>query len=321
VSVSVVLPFGARRPEQAVPYAGLVQWGGAARLWQGQSVFIEPHQAFAFLAAAGHRIPIGTAVTIMGFRHPLQAAMDAASLAATMGAPVVAGFGPGAAVLQAGLTGRPYPSPLTACREYLAIVRGLLDGEVVRHTGEYFSLHGSLPPSPGSTGPPVELGLGVLRPGMARLAGELADVAITWLTPPAYLAEWIVPALRESAAVAGRPAPRLVTMVPVAVSAPDRDPADLALAGHHAHLSLPHYRAMLRRAGIPIDPADPVAGARALVDSGVFVSGEPHVIAKELRAYREVGVDEIVLNVTGVWQRHGTRQALSELGTVLEALS
>lgn len=315
---SVVLPFAPLRPEQAVPYAAFVHWSRAHRLWQGQSVQIEPHQAFAFAAACGYRIPVGTSVTIMGLRHPFEAAAAARSLAATMGAPVVAGFGPGAVAVQASLHGRHYPSQLAATRDYLTIVRGLLAGEPVDHHGAYFSMHGRLAQLPG---PPVELGLGVLRSRMARLAGELADVAISWLTPPAYLAEQLLPALRAGAAAAGRPAPRLVTWVPVALSGPDRDPVELAGAGHTAHLRMPHYREALRRAGVDVNPADPAAGARALVESGVFVTGEPAVVAKELDAYLAAGVAEVAVNVAGVCQRYGSRAALADLETIFETLT
>jgi 5,10-methylenetetrahydromethanopterin reductase len=314
---SVMLPFVPTRPEQAVPFASLVQWSTARRLWQGQSVLVEPHQMFAFLAAAGFRIPVGVGVTLMPFRHPIEAALQARSLAATMGAPVVAGYGPGATILQANLRGAPYPSPLTAVREYLTIVRALLDRGVADVDGEYFSMRGGLPPW---TGLDVELGLGVLRPRMARLAGELADVAITWLTPPAYLSRHIVPALREGAAAAGRPPPRLVAMVPVALRTPDRDPVDLAMAGNAAHLRLPQYCRMLRAAGLDVDENDPRAGARALVEAGVFVCGEPDVIVKELDAYRAAGVDEIVVNVTGMCHRFGARAALAELRTIFDTL-
>ena len=190
----------------------------------------------------------------MPFRHPLEAALQARSLAVTTGHPVVAGFGPGAAVLQKSVLGAPYASPLTAVREYLTIVGGLLAGQAVEHQGEYFSCRINMGWQPG---PPVELGLGVLRPAMARLAGELADVAITWLTPAGYLRDVIVPALREGARAAGRPVPRLAAIVPVALSAPDRDPADLVLAANSGHLSMPHYQDMLRRSGIEVDPGQP----------------------------------------------------------------
>jgi alkanesulfonate monooxygenase SsuD/methylene tetrahydromethanopterin reductase-like flavin-dependent oxidoreductase (luciferase family) len=239
-------------------------------------------------------------------------------MASAMGCPAVAGFGPGAAALQASLNGAPYASPLTASREYLAIVRRLLDGDAVDHSGVYFSMHGRLPPLPGAQ---VELGLGVLRPRMARLAGEVADVAVTWMTPPRYLAERILPALRAGAAPTGRAVPRTAAVVPVALDRPDRDPVELALAGHRAHLSMPHYCAMLGRAGIAADPTDPEAGARALVAGGGFVTGSPDAVAEQVGAYHAAGVDEVVLNVAGVCQRYGVRAALDELKTVFDALA
>lgn len=196
-SYSVLLPFLPRRPEQILPYAGLVHWSNASRLWQGQSVMIEPHQGFVAAAGAGFRVPTGLGVTLMPLRHPYEAALQARSLAMATGQPVIAGFGPGGRQLQQSLLGEAYRSPLTAAREYLSIVRGLLAGETVDTRGEYFSCRAEMPryPVPG-----VEIGLGVLRPGMAKLAGEVADVAVTWLTPAHYLRDTVLPAMREGAA-------------------------------------------------------------------------------------------------------------------------
>jgi 5,10-methylenetetrahydromethanopterin reductase len=311
---SVLMPFAPPRPEQILPFAALTQWSGAHRLWQGQAMLNQPHQAFAYAAASGFRVPVGLGVTLMPFTHPYEAALQAQSLAAATGHPVVAGFGPGAAVLQRSMCGVPYRSPLAASREYLTAVRGLLDGESVEQDGTYFTCYGKLLPVPR---PPIEVGLGVLRPGMARLAGEVADTAITWLTPAAYLRDTIVPALHEGAEAAGRPVPRLVSIVPVALAEADRDPAALALASNIGHLRLPHYVDMLRRSGIRTDSSDPAAGAAALVEGRAFLYGEPKVLAEEFAAYREAGVDEIVLNVTGVNGMYGGRTALRELETVL----
>ncbi|MFD3378388.1 MULTISPECIES: LLM class flavin-dependent oxidoreductase [unclassified Streptomyces] len=308
------MPFAPPRPEQILPYAALTQWSGAHRLWQGQAMLNQPHQAFTYAAAAGFRVPVGLGVTLMPFTHPYEAALQAQSVAVATGHTVVAGFGPGAAVLQRSMCGAPYRSPLTASREYLTAVRGLLDGELVEQDGEYFTCHGKLLPVPR---PSIEVGLGVLRPGMARLAGEVADTAITWLTPAAYLRDTIVPALREGAEAAGRPVPRLVSIVPVALAGPDRDPATLALASNIGHLRLPHYVDMLRRSGIDTDSSDPAAGAAALVEGRAFLYGEPKILAEEFAAFQEAGVDEIVLNVTGVNGTYGGQVALRELETIL----
>ncbi|MGK4582154.1 LLM class flavin-dependent oxidoreductase [Kitasatospora sp. HPMI-4] len=315
---SVLVPFAPPRPEQILPFAALTQWSGAHRLWQGQALASDPHQTFAYAAASGFRVPVGTGVTLMPFRHPYDAALHMQTLAVTMGHSVVAGFGPGAAALQRNLLGAPYASQLGAVRDYLTIVRELLEKGSVAYRGEHFSCRSELPMMPR---PPIETGVGVLRPGMARLAGEVADVAITWLTPAPYLREVVVPALREGAAAAGRPVPRLVAIVPLALSGPGRDAAELALAGNAGHLSMPHYRDMLRRSGIDTDPADPGRGARALVEGRAFLFGETAELAARLGEFQDAGVDDVVLNVTGVWARYGSRAALSELETVLGAVA
>ncbi|WP_235558181.1 LLM class flavin-dependent oxidoreductase [Sphaerimonospora mesophila] len=313
-----MVPFVAQRPEQVLQYAAMVQWTNAERLWQGQSMLVESHQQGAFAAGMGFRVPIGIGVSLMPLSHPYQAAVQARSLAMSTGHPVIAGFGPGPTVFQRSMLGRPYRSQLTAVREYVQIVRGLLDGDTVDVSGEYFCFQGGLYDFPA---PRVDVGLGVLRPGMARLAGEVADVAITWLTPASYLRDVIVPALREGAAAAGRPVPKVTAMVPLALRRADREAGEIALAGNAMHLKFPHYTDMLRRAGILIEGVDPAADARALVEGGAFLSGDLDGLVKRLRAYADADVDEIVLNVTGVLNLFGPQAALNEVKTILKAVA
>jgi 5,10-methylenetetrahydromethanopterin reductase len=316
---SVLLPFVPRRPEQVLPYAALVSWTRADRLWQGQSLLVEPHQAFGYAAGAGFRVPVGLGVTLMGLRHPYEAALQARSLAVLTGHSVVAGFGPGALSFQGAILSEPYRSPLRACREYLTAVRRALSGDIRGMEGEYVTSRGQLVPTPS---PGVDLGLGVLRPGMARLAGELADAAITWLTPAAYLKQSIVPMLREGASAAGRPVPRLTAIVPMALSGPDREPAELALASNKAHLLAPHYRDMLCRPGAGIShDSDVETAAKALVECGAFVSGDPERLAELLAEYVDAGVDEIVINVTGVNSLYGPEAAMAEVNSILGKLA
>ncbi|WP_353963541.1 LLM class flavin-dependent oxidoreductase [Streptomyces sp. NBC_00078] len=249
-------------------------------------------------------------------RWPLSE-LRARSVAALTGQPYVAGYGAGAPVFQSALLGAPYASPRTAMREYLSVVRALLAGERVRVGGEYHRLHAGLVDLPH---PEVEVGAGVLRPAMARTAGSVADVAITWMTPPGYVEKTLRPALEEGAESAGRDSTaRVVTVVHVAVAREDRDPGRLALLAASAHLGADHYTDMLRRAGVPADTADPVAGARLLVEHDVFVTGTPQRIAEALTEYHRAGVDEIVLNTAGVLFAEGQAAALADLEAVLTA--
>jgi alkanesulfonate monooxygenase SsuD/methylene tetrahydromethanopterin reductase-like flavin-dependent oxidoreductase (luciferase family) len=314
---SVLLPFVPHRPEQVLQYAALVEWTNARRLWQGQSMLVEPFQGFASAAGSGFRVPVGIGVTLMALRHPFEAAHQARSLAMATGQSVVAGFGPGGVSFQRSLLGAPYRSPLTAAREYLGIVRSLLAGGDVDVAGEYFTCHAELGPA---FFPPVELGLGVLRPGMAGLAGEVADVAITWLTPAAYLRDAIQPALREGAARAGRTAPRLTAMVPVALRRPDGDPVGVVLASNYGHMQAPHYVDMLRRAGIDLTGSDPALDAQRMIEGGAFIHGDVDQVLTRLVDYQDAGVDEIVLNLTGTFSVYGGQATMSDLNTILAAV-
>lgn len=304
-----------RHPDELVAFARAVHATGAARLWQGESVDLSTAAGFAYLAGLGHRVPVGTAVSVAALRHPLEAAVQARSLATVTGHDTVLGIGPGSDELLRGLRGAPYRSPLSALREYLTILRGLLDGSAVEHAGEYHHMHGGFA---SRAHPPVALGLGVLRPGMARLAGELADVALTWMTPPHYVRDELVPALREGARRAGRDIPRVAAVVHVALSGPGRDPYLLAHRAAHVHLGLPHYADMLRRAGLAVHHSAPVLGARALVDSGTFISGSPDEVRAALTVHAAAGVDEVVLNVAGVHAVCGPAAAQDDLWRILD---
>lgn len=317
-SYSVLTPFMPTRSEQIYPLAALVNHTGACRLWQGQALIVDPYQTFAAAAGAGFHIPVGVGVGLMPFRHPFDAALAARSLALGTGHPVVAGFGPGAPILQQAMLGQPYPSPLTATREYLSIVAGLVRGEEVDHSGEYFRCRFQM------AGPPVpdiEVGVGVLRPRMATLAGELADVAITWLTPASYVQDEITPRLTAAAATVGRKPPRVAVVVPVCLPRNGVDPVDVFLAGSAGHLRLPHYQDMLRRAGVLVDVDDPAKTVRSGMERGVFIYADTDELPEFLGAFGAAGADEIVLNTTGLSQHAGFGVALDGLGAILRAVT
>nr|WP_275578347.1 LLM class flavin-dependent oxidoreductase [Yimella sp. NH-Cas1] len=313
-----MIPFVPRRPAQALPFAGLAQWTGTDRVWQGQGLLTEGHSMFSHFAGAGFGLDTGFGVSLMPFQHPYEAALRARSLALTTGRSVVAGFGPGGRQLQEALLGSAYRSPLTAAREYLSIVRDLLAGRIAELDGDYFTVRAQLEPVPT---PAIETGLGVLRPKMARVAGEVADCAITWLTPAQYLTDTIVPALHDGARAAGRDAaPRLVSIVPVALQMPKRDPRAVALASNRAHLSLPHYQDMLRGAGLHIS-GDPEKDVDQLIEHGAFVHGDLDTITDRILQLHKAGVDEIVLNLSGVNGTEGPQASARELATLIGHLT
>jgi alkanesulfonate monooxygenase SsuD/methylene tetrahydromethanopterin reductase-like flavin-dependent oxidoreductase (luciferase family) len=309
--VSVLFPQQPTDPRQILPYGELVRDSAFHALWMGQSLRIESHPALAYLAGAGCHIPVGISVGLMALRHPYDAALQARSVAALMERPVSIGYGAADAAFVTGLTGAPYAKPAAAVEEYVAVVRALLRGGRVRHQGRLFDVDHTLV---AMEHPLVEIGAGVLRPAMARAAGRAAESAMTWLTPPNYLRDTVIPALAAGAAQAGRERPpRVVAMVPVGLAAPGRNPMLLAQQTVINHLRKTHYTDMLRRAGLDLDRSDPVAGVRELVDEGVFIYGKPGDVVGEIRRYHEVGVDEVILNITGVSNLYGDAALVDDL--------
>lgn len=311
-----VLVHGAQRPQQTVPYAGAVKWGAAHRLWFGQGTGFDSAQLAAWLAGLGLDVPIGFGVSLAPLQSPHRAALEMRSLAAMTGHPVVAGFGPGSTMLQAGVLGARFTDPQRAMREYVTAIRILLGATAGFPAGAEPPLQFPLPVGPLASmpGPPVEIGLGVLSEATARVAAEVADAAITWLLPSAHLADVITPILS-----AGSPAtaPRLVAIVAVALDRPGRDVTPIAGHAVGAHLAEPHYRRALQVAGVPLvgEPGPDIAAA---LDHGLVVYGDPDAIAARLDAYARAGVDEVVLNVSGVAQVHGGKAALDDLRLILE---
>ncbi|PZX36499.1 MULTISPECIES: hypothetical protein [unclassified Streptomyces] len=127
--------------------------------------------------------------------------------------------------------------------------------------------------------------------------------------------------MAKGAAEAGRPVPRVVTVVHAAVDRPHRNPYRLAYTAARAHLAGRHYTDMLRRAGLRVHHSRPNLGARAraLVDAGVFLHGTPREIAAGLAEYGRAGVDEVVVNVAGVYSDHGREDAVRDLREILTA--
>ncbi|MFI6055876.1 LLM class flavin-dependent oxidoreductase [Streptomyces violascens] len=314
--VSFMFPQQPTDPDSIVPFGRLAQDIGAERLWLGQSLRIESHPALAYLAGSGCRISVGMAVALMVLRHPYDAALQARSLARLMGHPVAIGYGAAYPSYVRSVRGEPYAKPAAAVGEFVDIARRLANNQAVYHDGEMFSVHTRLPPMPT---PQVEIGAGVLRPGMARVAGRTSDLAMTWLTPLNYIQDVVMPAVAQGARGVQRP-PRIVSVVHAGVERPGRNPMLLAQHGSISHLQAGHYTDMLRKAGLDVDASDPISGARELVQAGVYLYGDPAHIADEIAKYHAIGVDEVVINPTSVSNVHGLQAAMDDLGEVFAAL-
>ncbi|WP_131785207.1 TIGR03564 family F420-dependent LLM class oxidoreductase [Protofrankia symbiont of Coriaria ruscifolia] len=247
---------------------------GIDSAWSAQALGWD---ALTTLAVAGAQVPaiaLGAAVVPTPQRHPLVLASQALTAQAASGGRLTLGVGAGIAAMIQGMFGLSADRPAARMREYLTVLSALLRGETVNHRGETLTAVGAVD-APGTL-PPILL-LAALGPAMLRVAGELADGTVTWMTGPRTLADHIVPSVNRAAAAAGRPAPRVIARLVVCVTGNEaevrgRIAQQFALAGQ-----VPEYRAVLDREGaagpgdvVVVSDEDGVAGhLRRIADTGV----------------------------------------------------
>ena len=135
------------------------------------------------------------------------------------------------------------------------------------------------------------------RRPMLRLAGQRADGTILWMTGPATVRDYIAPAITQAAEAAGRPAPRVVCILPVCVT-DDPDQARARAAEVFAiYGQLPSYRAMLDREGAA-GPAD------------IAIAGDEDTVSAQITALADAGVTDFVALEFARGEEHRRTRAL-----------
>jgi F420-dependent oxidoreductase-like protein len=215
---------------------------GFASIWIA-NIFGADAMTLATLAAQQtSKIELGTAVVPTFSRHPFYMAQQALTTQAACAGRFVLGIGPSHKVVIENMLGLSYEKPARHVREYMNVLRQLMDEGRTTFEGETYRVTGQLAVSGASSCPIL---VGALGPLMRRIAGELGDGTITWMTGPRTLAQEVGPGVRAAAEAAGRAAPRIVAGLPICLT---DDPDGARAAANEAFAiygTLPSYRAML----------------------------------------------------------------------------
>ena len=233
------------------------------------------------LAVAGSRVPgiaLGTAVVPTYPRHPAALAQQARTVALATGGRLTLGIGLSHKVVIEDMFGYDFERPLRHMDEYLSALLPLLAGEPAGFTGETLRAHVSLSVPNEKRVPLVVAALG---PRMLRLAGERTDGTVLWMTGPATIREHIAPTITAAAAAAGRPSPRVVCVLPVAVTDDVETARARAAKVFQIYGTLPSYRAMMDREGAE-GPAD------------LAIIGNEDTVSARLEELATAGVTEFV---------------------------
>ena len=250
------LTGGGASVDRVVRQAKEAEADGFSALWYASIVTGDPLVAMAIAGRETSTIELGTAVLQTYPCHPLLQANRVSSVVDAMGRPgFTLGIGPSHEPVVRGVFGMSYDHPGRSTDEYLQILTALLRGEDVDFDGSDWSAHTAgraVPPSH-----PVPVLVSALGPRLLRVAGEHADGTVLWMAPARAIETHVAPKLHAAAAAAGRPAPRIVAGLPVAVHDDIAEARAAASASSSIYAQMENYTRILEigGAGTPADAA------------------------------------------------------------------
>lgn len=242
-------------------------------VWVTQAMGWDSLIALATVGAAVPGLSLGASVVPVPQRHPLVLASQALSVQAATGNRLTLGIGAGVSTLTQRMFGITYDRPARRIREYLEVLNPLLRGESVDHHSAKLTAFSQVV-VPGAEPPSVLLA--ALGPAMLKVAGELTDGTITWMTGVRTLAGHIVPSITGVNPKARVIAGLLTCVTDDEVAVRQRISTQFAIAGQ-----VPEYRAMLDREGVS-GPGD------------VVVVGDESTVARHLDRIRDAGVTDFL---------------------------
>ena len=180
--------------------------------------------------------------------------------------------------------------PLGQLREYLRVLKSLLQTGAVGFDGEFYQAHEAIPE-------PLDVPVkaSALQQRSFELCGAESDGAISWICPGTYLRDVALPAMDRGAKEAGRRTPPLIAHAPACVHENFAE-VRAAVQRDMRHPRLPFYQRMLPDAGFP--EATNGEWSDAMVDSIVLWRDEARVTERinELLAW---GATEVLISRAG----------------------
>jgi F420-dependent oxidoreductase-like protein len=240
--------------------------------------------AITLMGHATERIELGTAVLPIQTRHPIAMAQEVLSNQEVCEGRFTLGLGVSHHWVIEGMLGLTYERPAHQMRSYLEVLNAALRGPgSVDVENDGYRVHSPMDVTDRGPNPVL---LAALGPVMLRLAGEHASGTILWLADERAIADHVVPRITKAATGAGRPAPRVVAGVPVALCRNDEVEIARGFANKvlgHAEFC-PNYQQLLDR-GDATDVGD------------ILAAGEESAVLRRLRAFRDAGVTDLAIRV------------------------
>lgn len=281
--------------------AGLVDDGiraestGFTSFWMPQVPgYLDAMTALAVLGQATERIELGSAVVPIQTRHPMIMAQQALTTQFACGGRFTLGIGPSHHWIIDGQLGLPYDKPAHLVSDYLDVLQAAFAGPgTVDLENESYHVHGTVDVTEACEMPVL---LAALGPTMLRIAGERTSGTILWMADERAIRDHVGPRITAAADAAGRPAPRIVAGVPIALCSNDEADDARGYASEvlgHAFFS-PNYVRLLAH-GDARDVGDTMA------------AGDEAAILARLRRYQDAGVTDLAARIVPFGEDATTR--------------
>ena len=280
---------------QLVTDAEAAEAAGFTSIWVPQIPGdFDAFTAITLVGQATQRIEVGTAVVPIQTRHPIAMAQEALSNQAVCEGRFTLGLGTSHHWIIEDMLGIPYERPAQQMRNYLQVLNAALRGPgSVDVENDGYRVHSPIDVTDWGPNPVL---LAALGPVMLRLAGEHASGTILWMANERAVAEHVVPRITKAAAAAGRPAPRVVAGVPVAIC-PNHEVDDARAWANQvlgqAEFS-PNYQRLLAR-------------GEATNMGDILVAGDESAVVNRLRAFRDAGATDLAVRVLPVGRDRAAR--------------
>ena len=246
---------------------------------------------FSAAAMQTDSIMLGTCITPTWPRHPVAAVQQVQVIANLAPGRFRFGVGPSHSGGMQTVFGADFKAPLTNVREYVHVVKSLLETGEVDFDGKQYHAHARI----AGPVPDVPVMSAALRQRSFEFCGAEADGAISWVCPGAYLRDVAIPAIEAGAQSAGRSAPPLITHAPVCVH---DDPAEARAAFRQQmgfYPQAPFYARMFAEAGFP--EAEETHEWSDGMQEAVLISGDEGTVAAGLRRLFDWGSGEVLVSV------------------------
>lgn len=277
--------------ERAIAVIRRAEAAGVGAAWM-TSGGPDPMMTFAAAASQTTSIRFGTAIIPTYPRHPLAVVNQTVVLDQLAPGRFRLGVGPSHKPIMEDIWGIPFEKPLDHLREYVGVLRAALTNGEVNAQGPRFKVQTRI-----SNPPAVPIMISALRERAFRLAGEIADGAISWVCPADYLGRVAIPALEAGARAASRPTPPLVAHCFIAVHDDTEAIYEAARRSTANYPRLAFYSRMFQDAGFP-EAKDGVLSERG-IDS-IVALGDPARVRATLQSFFDQGATELIASLIPV---------------------